>query len=70
MRQPSVAIDVVGYGERPSEIVVTCLDSAEATATKTIQYDRKRPKGADWMASTVDHDARRDVCACLLHAFF
>ena len=45
-----VAIEVVEYDEWLSEVVVTCLGSAEATATKTIQCARQIPNKADWMA--------------------
>ena len=45
-----VVVDVVEYREWLSEVVVTCLDSAEATATETIQDIRQIPQKADWLA--------------------
>ena len=65
-----VVIEVVRYGEWLSEVVVTCLDSAEATATETIQYNRQRPKKADWMASRVSYHqftTRDAMCAHVYH---
>ena len=65
-----VAIEDVEYGECLSEAVVTCLDSAEATATKlysTIGKGRRKPIG--WRVASVAINSRRATrCVCMFIA--